>query len=245
MLWATTTLRFPQHLAGQPAKSSCACSRRAACTTEAESVYREAAAAGNPKALCGLGDWLGRQPGRENEAEVEATYRQAAEAGDPEALHLLVDWLSERPGGEVEIEAMYRQPAEAGDTGALYLLAGWLSQQPGRQAEAEAVYRQAAAVGDPEALHSRPVAVMRRCSVVGSHARVVTGVPRLELRGPGVGAVAGDVAGEYDQVDVGLGPGVVAGVRADQKQAKNVVLVNTPARHAVNDVVDFRVRVRA
>jgi hypothetical protein len=63
-----------------------------------------------------------------------------------------------------------------------------------------------------------------------------------KLVGPSAVGVAGGVARENDEVDVGVGSCGVAGAGADQQRTSDVVSVGRPACDAADDVLDSAAR---
>jgi TPR repeat protein len=143
---------------------------------EAGQRYREALAAGHPRAANSLGAILHRQG---ELRKAEQLYRQAAEAGDATAAYNLAQldrreserWLSqaasaghadaafdlatnlERRGEARAIERLYRQAVKAGHPGAANSL-GAILERRGELQEAERLYRQAAEGGNASAAYN-------------------------------------------------------------------------------------------
>ena len=114
---------------------------------DVEAECRAAIEAGDVDRWYGLGLLLGRQPGREREAE--RAFRSAIEAGDTRAWTDLGDLLSRQTDGWSEAERTYREPLEAGDGRAWISLGNLLYKHRGRAQEAEEAYRAAIAAGYP------------------------------------------------------------------------------------------------
>ncbi|MGW6973749.1 tetratricopeptide repeat protein, partial [Streptomyces sp. NPDC054952] len=109
---------------------------------EAEELYRQAAAAGDPGATVNLGVMLA-ESGRNEEAEE--LFRQVADAGETSAVYNLGVLLARMERDKEAIE-LFRQASDAGHTDATAKL-GVLLAKAGRHEEAEKLYRQASDAG--------------------------------------------------------------------------------------------------
>jgi len=116
-------------------------------TAEAETVYRQAIAAGDDSSLIQLADMLLGDESRRDEAEELA--RRAAGRGVITAQYVLGKILARQPGREAEAEAALLAEAEPSIRPMVQLELGQLlRRRPGREADAERALRDS---GLPEA----------------------------------------------------------------------------------------------
>jgi len=111
-----------------------------------EHAYREAFAAGEDRALLGLGQVL-RESGSPDEAEA---FLREAVTRDVDGAHAALGWLLESRHLRGAAETAYREGFALGDGAAALCLANLLSASE-RYGEAESTYRDAIALGELDA----------------------------------------------------------------------------------------------
>ena len=113
-----------------------------------------------------LAGWLGKQPGRQ--ADAETVLREAADGGDPYALYALARWLGDQPGRQADAEQAYREAAATGNPNALRFLAMQLTpSRDGRPTPSRPCGRR-----PPPATRERCTSLPGRCTCRGGRPRL-------------------------------------------------------------------------